>query len=224
MAWTKTTRRVLWWVIFTGLSLPLLWILYHWLLALNEGFAWGTLDFLGFHALTANPIEFTNRYLGDWALRVLLLAFAVTPLSRLFKTPQLIIYRRMIGLWAFAYVMVHLTSYVALDQFFAWGEIWADILKRNFITLGMISFALLVPMAITSTKGWIKRLGSKVWKRIHWGVYLAAPLATFHYLMMVKGNQLDPKIYIGIAFALLGVRVWYYFADKTKAANRKAAA
>ena len=208
---------------FIGLSLPLLWILYNWLLALNEGFNWGVLDAFGFHALTANPIEYTNRFLGDWALRFLLASLAVTPTARIFKMNQLVAYRRMIGLWAFTYVCVHLTSYIALDQFFDWGEIWKDILKRNYITLGMIAVTLLIPMAITSTKRWVKRLGSKTWKNIHKSVYVIAPLAAFHYQMMAKGNQLDPKIYIAIVVGLLGIRVWFYVTDKTKAANRKAA-
>jgi len=224
MKLTKQQRRGLWWILMIGMALPLSWLLYNWALAVDEGFNLGYLTNLGFHQLTANPIEYTNRFLGDWALRFLLASLAVTPLARIFKFNQLVAYRRMIGLWAFAYVSIHLSSYIVLDQFFDWGEIWGDILKRNFITLGMISFTLLIPMAFTSTKGWIKRLGSKAWKRIHKAIYVIAPLASVHYFMMAKGNQLDPKIYIGIVAVLLGIRVWFYFQDKTKAANRKAAA
>jgi sulfoxide reductase heme-binding subunit YedZ len=223
MAWSKKTRRVVWWLLFLGMSIPLLWILYNWALLVDEGLDLGYLSGLGYHSLTANPIEYTNRFLGDWALRFLLLSFAVTPLARVFKTKQMVAYRRMIGLWAFVYVCLHLTSYVVLDQFFDFGEIWKDILKRNYITLGMIGFVLLVPMAITSTKGWIKRLGAKRWQNIHKAIYVIAPLGTVHYFMMAKGNQLDPKIYMGIAALLLGLRVWFHVKDKTRAATRKAA-
>ncbi len=218
MAWTKKTRKALWWFLWIGISLPLLWLFYNWALLVDEGFNLGYLPALGFHSLTANPIEYTNRFLGDWALRFLLFSFAVTPLARIFKANQLVAYRRMIGLWAFTYVSFHLTSYIVLDQFFDWGEIWTDILKRNYITLGMTAFILLMPMAITSTKGWIKRLGAKRWKNIHKAIYVIAPLASVHYFMMAKGNQLDPKVYIGIAAALLLIRVWFYYSDKTKAA------
>lgn len=223
MAWSKRTRKVIWWGLMIGMSLPVLWLLWNWLLAVDEGFNWGIFSNLGYHHLTANPIEYTNRFLGDWALRFLLVALAVTPAARLFKTNQIVAFRRMIGLWAFTYVCLHLTSYVVLDQFFAWGEIWKDIVKRNFITLGMISFLLLLPMAVTSTKGWIKRLGSKVWKNIHKAVYVIAPLASVHYFMMAKGNQLDPKIYIGIVAGLLGIRLFWFIADKNKKAAPKAA-
>lgn len=218
MAWTKKTRKALWWFLWIGISLPLLWLFYNWVLLVDQGFNLGYLTGLGFHSLTANPIEYTNRFLGDWALRFLLFSFAVTPLARIFKANQLVAYRRMIGLWAFTYVSFHLTSYIVLDQFFDWGEIWTDILKRNYITLGMTAFTLLMPMAITSTKGWIKRLGAKRWKNIHKAIYVIAPLASVHYFMMAKGNQLDPKVYIGIAAALLLIRVWFYYSDKTKAA------
>ncbi len=138
MKLTKQQRRGLWWILMIGMALPLSWLLYNWALAVDEGFNLGYLTNLGFHQLTANPIEYTNRFLGDWALRFLLASLAVTPLARIFKFNQLVAYRRMIGLWAFAYVSIHLSSYIVLDQFFDWGEIWGDILKRNFITLGMI--------------------------------------------------------------------------------------
>jgi len=223
MKFTKKTRRLVWWVLFIGMSIPLIWLLYNWLLAVDEGLRWGLFDTLGVHDLTANPIEFTNRFLGDWALRFLLFSLAITPLARIFKFNQIIAYRRMIGLWAFTYVSIHLTSYIVLDQFFDWAAIWRDILKRNYITFGMTAFTLLVPMAVTSTKGWIKRLGAKAWKKLHKVIYIIAPLAAVHFLLMSKGNQLEPKIYIGIVALLLGVRVWFYLSDKQKTATREAA-
>ena len=199
MAWTKRKRRTLWWVLFIGMAMPLVWLLYNWALLLDETFMLGYLSDFGKNILTANPIEYTNRFLGDWALRFLLTSLAVTPVARVSNFIHLVAYRRMIGLWAFTYVCFHLTSYIVLDQFFDWSEIWADILKRTFITLGMTSFILLLPMAFTSTRGWIKRLGARVWKRIHWAIYIIAPLASVHYFMMSKGNQLQPKIYYGIS-------------------------
>ncbi len=220
----KTQRRLLWWGIWIGISIPLVWILFQWFLAVGEYFRWPLIEPFGFHKMGANPIEFTNRFLGDWALRFLILSLAVTPAARIFKFPQLVGYRRMIGLWAFTYVACHVSSYVILDQFFDWGAIWRDILKRNYITLGMTALVLLIPMALTSTKGWIKRLGSKTWKNIHKAIYLIAPLAAFHYQFMIKGNQNDPKYYIGIVAFLLGLRVWFYLSDKQKTAAKKAAA
>ncbi len=108
--------------------------------------------------LGANPIEATNRFLGDWALRFLLITLALTPVRGLTGWVVLIRFRRMLGLFAFTYVVLHLSSYVVLDQFFDWREIWTDIVKRRYITVGMISFSLLVPLAVTSTKGMVKRL------------------------------------------------------------------
>lgn len=221
---TPGGRRVVWWLIFTVLSLPWLWLIYNWGLLVG-----GELGYVprGEHVLTVNPIEYTNRYLGDWALRFLLVALAVSPLARLLNLKQLIAFRRMIGVYAFAYVCLHLTSYTVLDKFFAFQEIWADIVKRNYITVGMAAFVLLIPLAVTSTRRMTKRLGARRWKRLHRLVYLIAPLAAFHYFMMAKGNQLQPKIYIGIVAGLLGIRVWLWAWDrakKTKAAKKLSAA
>jgi sulfoxide reductase heme-binding subunit YedZ len=192
------------------MSAPLVWITYNWALAVDEGFELGYLAGLGSHSLTANPIEYTNRFLGAWALRFLLVGLAVTPLAQVLKKNELVAYRRMIGLWAFTYVCFHLISYIALDQFFAWNEIWQDMVKRNYITLGMLGFVLLVPLAITSTRGWIRRLGAKRWRSLHKAAYLIAPLGAAHYFMMAKGNQPGPKIYIAVVLLLLGSRVWFF--------------
>ena len=169
------------------------------------------LMWLGWQALAgglgANPIEAVNRFLGDWALRFLLISLAVTPLKAVLGLPVLIRFRRMLGLYAFFYVTLHLSSYIGLDQFFAWGEIWADIVKRNFITVGMIAFALLVPLACTSTKGMIKRLGASRWRKLHMLVYPAAILAVFHFFMMVKADIREPLIYAAVLAVLLGYRI-----------------
>ncbi len=167
-------------------------------------FAW-----LGFSGgLGANPIEATNRFFGDWGLRFLLLALAVTPLREIFGVGVVARFRRMMGLFAFFYVTLHLTSYVAIDQFFDMAAIWSDIVKRNFITIGMIAFVLLVPLAITSTTGWIKRLGGKIWQRLHRLVYVASILAVVHFYMMVKADVREPLIYAAILAALLAWRVF----------------
>jgi methionine sulfoxide reductase heme-binding subunit len=157
--------------------------------------------------LTANPAEFMNRYLGDWALRFLFIALAVTPIRQLTGAVAVVRLRRLLGLFAFFYVTLHLTSYVALDQFFDWREIWNDIVKRNYITLGMTGFVILAALAATSTKGMVKRLGGRNWNRLHKAVYVAGVLGAIHFIMMRKGFQVEPLIYAGILTLLLGVRL-----------------
>ena len=157
--------------------------------------------------LGANPIEATNRFLGDWALRFLLVTLAVTPVTRLTGQAVFMRFRRMLGLFAFAYAVLHVSSYVGLDQFFAWREIWADIVKRTYITVGMVVLIMLVPLAVTSTKGMVKRLGAARWKALHRLVYPAAIGAVVHFYMMVKADVREPLIYAGVLAVLLGYRV-----------------
>jgi methionine sulfoxide reductase heme-binding subunit len=209
---TPGGRHAVWWLLFAGLSLPWLFLLAQWGLLLTGLSA----EYREYYVLTANPIEYTNRFLGDWALRFLILALTVTPLSKIFNLPQLIAYRRMTGVYAFSYVCLHLTSYTVLDNFFDFAAIWADILKRNYITLGMTAFTLLIPLAVTSTRGWVKRLGSKAWKNIHRLVYVAAPVAATHYIFMAKGHQRQPWVYLGIVVALLLIRLAFRALDKRK--------
>ena len=128
--------------------------------------------------LGANPIEAINRYLGDWAIRFLLGALAVTPLRGLTGWRWPMRFRRMVGLFAFFYAVLHVSSYVGLDQFFDWPEIWKDIVKRNFITVGMATFTMLTPLAITSTNKMIKRLGGRNWSRLHRLAYVAGVTAS----------------------------------------------
>ena len=157
--------------------------------------------------LGVNPIETVNRSLGDWALRFLLISLAVSPAKEIFGWPPVMRFRRMLGLFAFFYVVLHLSSWIGLDQFFAWPHIWADIVKRPFITVGMLAFLSLLPLAATSTAGMIKRLGAKRWKRLHMLVYPAAALAVFHYFMMVKADIREPLIYAAVLAVLLGWRM-----------------
>ena len=157
--------------------------------------------------LGANPIEASNRFLGDWALRFLMITLAITPARVVFGAPPLIRFRRMLGLFAFAYVCLHLTSYVVLDQFFNWGEIWKDIVKRNFITVGMTGFVLLIPLAATSTNAMVRRLGGRRWRNLHRLVYVVAVAAVIHFYMMVKADVREPLVYAAIVAVLLGFRI-----------------
>jgi methionine sulfoxide reductase heme-binding subunit len=157
--------------------------------------------------LGANPIEATNRFLGDWALRFLLIALAVTPVSRWLGLAVVMRFRRMLGLFAFFYVTLHLSSYIGLDLFFHWQALWEDVVKRRYITVGMLAFALLVPLAITSTKGWIKRLGAARWQALHRLVYPAAALGVLHFFMMVKADWREPAVYAVVLAALLAARL-----------------
>jgi sulfoxide reductase heme-binding subunit YedZ len=167
--------------------------------------------------LTANPIEAVLRGLGDWALRFLLIGLAITPVARLLKQPRLIRYRRTVGLWAFAYVVLHLTTYIAIDQFFDWKAIGKDILKRPYITIGMTAFVLLIPLAVTSTNAMLRRMGPKAWRRLHQLIYVIVPLGVVHYYLLVKADVREPLLYGAIAAVLLGWRL----AVKLKARPRR---
>jgi sulfoxide reductase heme-binding subunit YedZ len=157
--------------------------------------------------LGANPIEAVTRGMGDWTLHFLLITLAVTPLRKLTGWHTLARLRRMLGLFAFFYATLHLTAYLWFDQFFDWGEIAQDILKRPFITVGMAAFVLLVPLAATSNNFAIRRLGGRRWQALHRSVYAIAILAVLHYSWMVKIDQSQPLLYGGILAALLGFRV-----------------
>jgi sulfoxide reductase heme-binding subunit YedZ len=171
----------------------------------------GPLAWLGWRLvnddLGANPIEAIIRNIGDWGLRFLIASLAITPLRRLLGWTFLASYRRMIGLYAFAYVTLHLTTYIAIDQFFDWDAIWRDIVKRPYITIGMAAFALLLPLAITSTNKMVKRLGGKRWQLLHRAVYAAAIGGVVHYLLLVKADIRDPLTYIALLTIFLGYRV-----------------
>ena len=156
--------------------------------------------------LTANPIEDITLTTGVWALRFLLLTLAITPLRRISGWNGIIQYRRMIGLFAFFYAVLHVLTWVVLDQFFAWESMLKDVAKRPFITMGMLAFVLLIPLAVTSTKGWIRRLGRQ-WQTLHRLIYLAAIAAVFHFLWKVKVAAGEPVYYAAILALLLAFRV-----------------
>ena len=157
------------------------------------------------NALGTDPLRVLENGLGEWALRFLILGLAVTPLMR-FARINLVKYRRALGLVAFIYVVLHLTTYLVLDKQFFWGEIGKDILKRPYITIGMAAFLMLVPLAVTSNKLSIRKLGTTGWRKLHWLVYPAVLFGALHYLLLVKAWPPEPIIYLAIVVALLGVR------------------
>ncbi len=156
--------------------------------------------------LGANPFEVLTRSTGEWTLRFLLLTLAMTPLRNITGSAWPIRLRRMLGLYTFFYVCVHLLTYIWLDHFFDWNEIVTDIVKRPYITLGMLAFVLLIPLAITSTKKMIRRLG-KNWKSLHKLVYLIAVLGVVHFWLLVKADVKEPIIYSLILLTLFLVRL-----------------
>ena len=156
--------------------------------------------------LGANPIEFVTRALGTWTLNFLLITLTVTPLRKLTGWHWLLRMRRMLGLFAFFYVLLHLTTYLWLDQFFDWAAIAKDILKRPFITVGMSAFVLLVPLAVTSNNAMIRRLGGKRWQQLHRAIYAIAIFGVVHYWWLVKKDVSLPALYAVLLALLLGIR------------------
>ena len=157
--------------------------------------------------LGSNPIKEAEHFTGRWVLRFLMFTLAVTPIRQLFGWNWLQKYRRMLGLFAFAYAALHLTIYFVLDLELAWGDLAEDILDRPYITIGMAAFSLLIPLAVTSTARMVKRLGGKRWAALHRLVYVVVVLGTIHFWMAVKRDVTDPVIFGLIFAALLGYRV-----------------
>ena len=159
------------------------------------------------HDLGAEPVETLLHTTGDWGLRFLLITLAVTPLRKLTGWTTVMRLRRMLGLYAFFYALLHVSVYLVLEQFFDWGEILKDVVERPYITLGFTAFVLLIPLAVTSTDRMRRRLGRR-WKKLHQAVYVIATAAVLHYLLSVKADIREPLIYGLILVALLGYRVW----------------
>ncbi len=154
-----------------------------------------------------NPVETVTHGTGDWALRLLLISLSVTPLRRFLKLPDLIRFRRMLGLFAFFYGCLHLTIWLGLDKAFDLREMMADVVKRPFITAGMTALVLMGPLAVTSTAGWIRRLGGRRWRRLHKLVYFSAIAAVIHYYWLVKSDVREPVFYGSILLLLLLARL-----------------
>ncbi len=163
--------------------------------------------------LTANPIEFITHATGDWTLRFLVFTLCVTPFRKILHLPELIRFRRMLGLFAFFYGCLHFTTYIWLDKFFDLSEMWKDIVKRKYITVGFTAFLLLIPLAVTSTAGWIRRLGGKRWQMLHRLIYFSAALGVIHYYWMVKSAVIRPLTYGAIVAVLL---LWRLFNALSK--------
>lgn len=174
---------------------------------------------VGGTGLGANPVETVQDTLGQWGLRLLLITLAVTPLRDWFNAPWLVLLRRMLGLFAFFYVLLHFLTWLILDQGLYWSEIVADIAKRPFITVGFLALLLLIPLAVTSTNAMMRRLGKR-WKTLHRLIYLIVLLGVWHYYWQVKADIREPLVYLGIAVVLLGWRMWKRRSQQT--AIRKA--
>lgn len=157
--------------------------------------------------LGANPAEYITRATGDWTLRFVLITLAVTPLRKITGWGWLLRLRRMLGLYAFFYAMVHLSSYVSFDHVFEAGEIIKDIIKRPFITVGFATLLLMLPLAVTSTNAMVRRLGARRWIALHRLIYIIGPLGVLHFWWMVKKDLTEPVIYALVLALLLGYRL-----------------
>ena len=158
--------------------------------------------------LGVNPIEKLMDELGLMALRLIILTLMITTLSNIKSLKSIVVLRRMIGLFAFYYVCLHFSTYIVLDHFLDMQFIMQDIIKRPFITFGFISFLFLIPLASTSTNNMIKRLGFKLWKKIHYLIYPVAILASMHFYVLVRADKTEPVIYMGIIILLLLHRIF----------------
>jgi sulfoxide reductase heme-binding subunit YedZ len=185
------------------------------------------LGFLVWRTLTgnlgANPVEFIQHATGDWTLRFLVFTLCITPLRKILKLPELIRFRRMLGLFAFFYACLHFLTYLGPDQSFDLKAIWKDVAKRPFVTVGFTAFVLLIPLALTSTAGWIRRLGGRRWQMLHRAIYISAICGVIHYYWLVKSAVLRPLTYGAIVAVLLLWRLgdWFIRRGRTIAAAQK---
>ena len=164
--------------------------------------------------LGANPVEFIEHATGDWAIRFLLITLGVTPLRKIFNQPLLTRFRRMLGLFSFFYVVVHLMMYLTFDQMFDPRAILADVAKRLYIMAGTAGLLMLIPLAVTSTAAMVRRLGPKRWQRLHRLIYFATLAGVIHYYWLVKSDIREPLMYGGILAVLMLFRVWMWMHKK----------
>src|SRR2546430_15627344 len=164
------------------------------------------------NGLGANPVEFIQLTTGRWTLRFLIITLCITPFRKLLNLPDLIRFRRMFGLFAFFYLCLHFLTYLGPDQSFDLSAMWKDVAKRPFITAGFLGFLLLLPLAITSTAGWIRRLGGKRWQALHRLIYFAAVCGVIHYYWKVKSGVRLPLFYgaLGAILLLWGLGGWFF--------------
>jgi methionine sulfoxide reductase heme-binding subunit len=164
-----------------------------------------------------DPVKWTHHYLGDTAIRILLVTLAVTPVRDITGWAPIVVIRRRIGLAAFFYALLHMLAYLGLDKGWSLVKLWEDVVVRTYITLGMIALLLMIPLALTSTNGMIRRLGRKMWERIHWLIYPLAILAVAHNMLMQKTLwQMQPTVHAAILAVLLGWRVARWGVGKLK--------
>ncbi|MBB6365775.1 sulfoxide reductase heme-binding subunit YedZ [Xanthomonas sacchari] len=173
----------------------------------------------GSDALGADPVAEVEHRTGLWALRLLLLTLAITPLRQLTGQPVLLRFRRMLGLYAFFYATVHLAAYLGLDLRGYWTQIFEEIVKRPYITVGFLAWLLLVPLAITSTQGWMRRL-KRNWGKLHKAIYAIGVLAVLHFWWLVKSDIREPLLYAAILAVLLGWRGWRALSARRTTAGR----
>jgi methionine sulfoxide reductase heme-binding subunit len=159
--------------------------------------------------LGANPISEITHVTGNWTIRFVLITLSITPIRKLTGWNPIIRYRRMLGLFAFFYATLHFLTYIVLDQNLGWSYIGGDIAKRPYITVGFLGFVLLIPLALTSTAGWIRRLGGKRWQQIHRLIYVTAIAGVIHYWWLVKSDIRQPLAYGAILAVLFAIRVWF---------------
>jgi methionine sulfoxide reductase heme-binding subunit len=193
--WTKV-------VLFVACLAPFAWLLWR---GWNEN-------------LTADPLQYITHFTGDWTIRLIVATLAMTPLRKLLGLPDLIRFRRMLGLYAFFYGSLHFLTYLWFDRLFEFPEIVKDVGKRPFITAGFMAFMAMLPLAVTSTRGWIRRLGGKGWQRLHRLVYVSAVAGVVHYYWLVKSDVRLPLLYGGIVAVLLAYRLVAALAARARAA------
>ena len=176
----------------------------------------------GFHNdLTANPIEFIRNSTGTWTLAGLCVTLSVTPLRRLLRQNWLIRFRRMFGLFAFFYGSLHFITYIWLEQFWDFGAVVEDVYRRPFITVGFISFLLLIPLAITSTRGMVRRLGGRRWQMLHRLIYVSACAGVIHFYWKVKSDVTVPVRFAAVVAILLGYRLLHYILERRRRVTTK---
>ena len=166
--------------------------------------------------LSVNPVEDITHRTGDWALRFILVALAVTPVRWISGWNPIIRYRRMVGLLAFFYASLHFSTYIVFDHFFDVSSIFEDVAERKYVTAGFVGFVLMLPLAITSTQGWIRRLGKR-WSLLHRLIYVVAIAGVVHFLWLVKLENSEPLVYAAVLAVLLGSRlIRYYLAEASR--------
>lgn len=191
-----SARKVPAWVLYIVLALPIPYLFYS---AATGG-------------LGVEPINPLEREMGDWALKLIILGLAITPLRKYLKV-NLLKFRRAIGVMAFVYVVVHLGVWIVLDMTLRFGQMWDDVWKRPYITIGMVAFLAMIPLAVTSNNLSLRKMGGAAWRKLHKLVYAIAVLGGVHYIMVQKVWELEPMIYLAIILALLATR----YSPKPKA-------